>query len=363
MTDPRAIATWRMRTQRLAGEPFATAPAAVRGLLAVQAENHSQASWAVAARCDGLTVDEFDEVYDRGDILRTHVLRPTWHYVTPDDIRWLLDITRPRLIRIYEQVAVQEGMDQATVARCTATIVEALADRPDQTRNELGDRLAAEGLPASGRVLSTVVWNAELEGVVCSGSLAGSSDHTYDLLERRAPDARRLDDDEAMAELVLRYFSSHGPASERDLAYWATQTLTDIRSGLADVAPQLESFELDGVTYWHGEPPPHDSADAPRVHILQMLDEMYRGYQETRSAIDVSGLDATHRGRAMGLLLVDGQALGDMKRTLRTASVHFDVRAWRPLDEGELDALIDAAGRYGEYLGLPATVDVQTDRG
>ena len=97
--------------------------------------------------------------------------------------------------------------------------------------------------------------NAGMAALVCSGAMQGR-DHTYALVDERAPTARRLDRDEAVAELVLRYFTGHGPATERDLAYWATMTLTDVRSGLAEVASELDHVVHDGRSYWFGEPHP-----------------------------------------------------------------------------------------------------------
>lgn len=349
--DDTAIAIRRLHAQHLAGPAAPTAVDVVAGLLGVQAENHSQASWAVAARTHGLTETAFARLFDEGAILRTHVLRPTWHYVSPDDIAWLVSLTAPRVLRTFRQLRRELGIADATIDAATTVILDALGAEGHLTRAELGERLANHGLPADGRSLMVVVAHAELAALICSGPTKDGR-HTYALLEERAPNARRLDREEALAELAQRYFTGHGPATERDLAYWATMTLTDVRAGLSAIAAQLESFEHDGRTYWQG--PRSDAADppSPRAHLLQMLDEYYRGYQDSRWALDTRSLLSRGRETSAGMAILDGQIVGDMRRTLRPPTVAFELGLLRDLDQEERDALWDAAHRYGRYLGL-----------
>lgn len=240
--DDRAIARWRLHSLHLAGQAFASPQDAGTGLLAVQAENHPQASWAVATRTSGVTEREFGDIFDRGEVLRTHVLRPTWHFVRPDD--------------------------------------------------------------------------------------------------------------EGLAELVLRYFTGHGPATERDLAYWAGMTLTDVRAGLAEVADQFAHVELDGRTYWYGQPPPEAQELKPRGHLLQILDEYHNGYQDSRGVLDADGIVPPGRAANVGMVLLDGQMVGGMRRTPSSDEVTFEANLFRDLDDGEHEAPQAAAARYGRFLGL-----------
>jgi hypothetical protein len=201
--DDRALARWRLHTQRLVGRTFPSPEAVVAGLLGVQAENHPQASWAVAARtATGSTTSSFAALFDAGVILRTHVLRPTWHYVRPDDIRWLLELTAPRVRRSFRQLQQQLGVDEASLGRARDVVTGSLTDGVHLTRAALGERLHAAGLPSDGPGLMLVMADAELAGLVCSGTMQGGQ-HTYALLDERAPGARRLGRDEAVAELML----------------------------------------------------------------------------------------------------------------------------------------------------------------
>jgi hypothetical protein len=350
--DDRAIARWRLHTQRLAGHTYPSPGAVVTGLLAVQAENHPQASWAVATRTTGATASSFAALFDAGVILRTHVLRPTWHYVRPDDIRWLLELTAPRVRRSFRQVQQQTGVDDDSLGRARDIVTGSLMDGVHLTRQALGERLQAAGLPSDGAGLMLVMADAELAGLVCSGPMQGGQ-HTYALLDERAPGARRIEPDEAIAELTRRYFAGHGPATERDLAYWATLTLAEVRAGLAAVTDQLDRFDHGGRTYWFAEPAPDPGrATEPRGHLLQTLDEYHNGYQDSRDVLDVGGLIPRGRSATVGMVLVDGQMVGGMRRRVGAREVVFDVQPFRALAGDELRALQDAASRYGEFLGL-----------
>jgi hypothetical protein len=356
--DARGIARWRLRSLGLTGAPFPSPVAVVDELLGVQAENHRQAAWAVACRATPLGTEAgFAERFDGGEILRTHVLRPTWHFVTPADIRWLLELTGPRIRRTTRQAQRELGMDDVRLERASAVIETELAGGRHRTRAELAEALGAAGFPTSSPAMVLTLLHAELSALVCSGPMR-AREQTYALLDERAPVARRLDREEALAELALRYVTGHGPVTERDLAYWATLTLTDVRAGLAAVTDHLERFEHDGRTFWYAPPAPEDAPPVPRGHLLLTLDEYHNGYQDSRSTLDVDGVVPPGRGGNVGMALVDGQMVGDLRRTVGARTVTFEVGAFRELAADELDALGEAGRRCGRFLELDAEVVV-----
>jgi hypothetical protein len=349
--DARTLARWRMHTLRLAGQPYDTPVDVVRGLLAVQAENRAQAMWAVATRTRGTSEQDVRRLLDDGALLRTHLLRPTWHFVTSDDIRWLVELTAPRLRRTWQSLQQHLGTSDADLDRSKAAVVDALTDAGTLTRAQLGERLRDAGLPAEGQRLGLMLADAEQAALICSGPGDGAS---YALLAERAPSARRLERDDALAELALRYFTGHGPATERDLAYWASVTLTDVRRGLAAAADRLERLEHDGKAYWSGGGPPDDLRLQPRAHLLQVLDEYHNGFQDSRYLLDLAGIVPRERLPSTGMVLVDGQMVGGMRREVRDDEVRFDLHLYRDLDAGERQAVSDAADRYGAFLGRTA---------
>jgi hypothetical protein len=350
------IARWRLRSQHLVS-PFAlSADEAVGSLLAVQAENPGQSAWAVASRTPSPDRAELAALLDDGIVVRTHVLRTTWHFVRAEDIGWLLDLTGPRVRRLTGQgLRNAHGLDERSIDDAVSVVMEALASRGQLTRAQLADELRDRGAGGGGQMVMILLAHAELDGLICSGAPA-DGEHTYALLAERVPAPRRLGRSEALAELALRYFTGHGPATERDLAYWATLTLTDVRAGLQQVRDQLESFEHDGRTFWHAPAEAPAGRQRPQAHLLQILDETYRGYQDSRWVLDAAGDAPRTRESATGMALVDGQLRAAMRRTVTRDRVQFDLRPYRALTPADIEAVDQAATRYGEYLGLKAEI-------
>ena len=295
---------------------------------------------------------------DDGAVMRTHVLRPTWHFVRAEDIGWLLDLTGPRVRRVTgQQLRNVHGLDERSIDQAVAAVTQALASRGQLTRAQLADELRERGIPGSGQMLMILLAHAELDGLICSGRVV-DGEHTYALMGERVPAPRRLGRTEALAELALRYFTGHGPATERDLAYWATLTLTDVRAGLQQVRDRLDSFQHDGRTFWHAPGDAPSGPQEPAGHLLQILDETYRGYQDSRWVLDAAGDVPRTRETATGMALVDAQLLAAMRRTIAHDHVQFDLRPYRALTPAEIEALDQAARRYGEYLRLKARLSL-----
>ena len=356
------IARWRLRSQHLIAPHAGSAAEVVSGLLAVQAENPSQSAWAVAARTNTPDPADLAGLIASGEVVRTHVLRPTWHYVARDDIDWLLALTSPRIDPVIDS-QLRGDLTDRELDRLISAVLDFLSATPDRTRDEVAE-LARDQLPAkadkiTGHLVMILMAHLELHRLVSSGR-PRDGEHTYATYADRVGarvDADDFDRDDALARIALRYFTSHGPATVKDLAYWATLTITDVRRGLVAVEDQLVSFEHDGRTFWHapGEQPP-DQAGEPAGHLLQLLDEMYRGYQDSRWVLDAAGVVPRQRETAIGIALVDGQLVAGMKRNLDASRVRFDLTPHRPLSAAERNTLEDAAARYGAFLGRSAEI-------
>ncbi|REJ05150.1 winged helix DNA-binding domain-containing protein [Microbacterium bovistercoris] len=253
-TTLRDIARRRLRTQLL-DAPASDAESVVRAMLAVQAENPAQSAWAVATRTVSPDRADLAQTLADGTVVRTHVLRPTWHYVHRDDARWLIELTAPRVLPVFDQ---QLGPSADRMTALTDAIADAVAGGRGLTRAEIAKALGDAGLDIPSSQLTLLLGRLEMHLLLSSGA-PRDGQHTYALMDERVPASEPLDRDEALARLALRYLASHGPATDRDLAYWATLTLTDARRGIAAVADRLESLEHDGRTYWHApgtEPSP-----------------------------------------------------------------------------------------------------------
>ncbi|MGZ5401038.1 MAG: winged helix DNA-binding domain-containing protein [Nocardioides sp.] len=353
MPTDHEIARWRLRSQHLVTPHAPDAAAAVSHLVAVQAENPSQSAWAVAARTATPDAADLNLLLASGAVIRTHVLRPTWHYVAADDVAWLIDVTAPRVRRSADHVMREVfGLARSRAEAAAGVLLDVLGEGRPLDRPTLAARVTDRGHDLTGQQLMMLLADLELQCLVCSGPPADGH-HTYALFADRVPHPRRLDREEALAELALRYVAGHGPVTERDLAYWATLTLGDARAGLRAVADRLVSFEHHDRTFWHlpDQSPPSDAGE-PRGHLLQVLDETYRGYQDSRWVLDAAGAVPRSRETAIGMALVDGQLVASMKRTVSAAKVTFALQAhdsWRP---EHLAPVEQAAARYGAFLGL-----------
>jgi hypothetical protein len=212
--------------------------------------------------------------FDRGAFLRTHILRPTWHFVVAEDIRWILQVTAPRVQRLNQTIYRQEGLDQATLGRGVAVIIEELQGGRYRTRAELGEALAVARLPSTRLALAYIVMNAELVGVICSGPMRGAQ-QTYALLDERSPGAATKTGD--ASELARRFFVGHGPASVRDLARWSLLTIGQCREALDAVKDELDCATLEGVELWF-DPEGRAAKPSPVALLAPLYDELTLSY-------------------------------------------------------------------------------------
>jgi len=347
------IARQRLRNQRLAGQPFASPEDALRWLGAAQAQEYGVAKWSLAQRASGHDDAALECALADGRILRTHVLRPTWHFVLPEDIRWLQALTGPRVHRMNASVYRRLELDDAVLSRCRAVIERALEGGVHLTRGELGARLAEAGIEARGTRLAHIVMHLELDAVVCSGAPRGKQ-QTYALVEERAPHALRLEGDEALAELTRRYFRSRGPATLKDFRWWSSLTAAVAKRGVELIRAELEKIDADGRTYWFAPPLPPARAPAPRAQLLQLYDEYIVAYVETRDVVGVPNALDTEGRALLHRIIVDGRVAGEWQPRPGGKAPRIEVRLWPGLDAADRAAVEEAVRRYERFAGAAA---------
>ncbi|MGI8750488.1 MAG: winged helix DNA-binding domain-containing protein [Thermoleophilaceae bacterium] len=354
MTDSLAIVRRRLHDQRLAGDPFASPAEAVAWLGAVQAQELAEAKWSLGERVRDCSDADVEDASSRGEILRTHVLRPTWHFVAPADIRWLLRLTAPRVHKATSYSRRRDGLDGALLSRSHDILAGALRDSGSLTRPELGDALRRNGIEAKGSRLSHICMHAELEQLMCSGPRRGKQ-HTYALLDDRAPSSPELSHDQALAELALRYFRSHGPATLNDFTWWSGLTRTEAKKGIATTGDRLHTEEDEDGTAWlscAGAAPDHTDSGA---FLLPMYDELGIAYQDLRMFY-AAATSRPQRGLMSRPVVIDGECVGSWRRTLTAREVVVEVTLFTGLDRRQARALEGVTARFGSFLGLPATL-------
>jgi hypothetical protein len=273
--------------QRIAGPAHPTAAGAVRALTAVQAQDYPGALTSVGLRTTGRRRSDVEAALDAGELVRSWPMRGTLHVVAADDLRWLLDLLTARVVAGSAGRRTGLGLTDADTERAETVAVAALGGGRRLRREALLAAFADGGLDISGQRGYHLLWYLAQTGVLCLGPTDGSQ-QLFVLLDDWLPSGRPRDRAEALGELALRYFTSHGPASVRDLARWGGLTLGDARSGLALVRSQLDSVEVDGVEYFLAPETTELLAavrdEARGVFLLPGFDEFVLGYGD-RSAV------------------------------------------------------------------------------
>jgi hypothetical protein len=346
------IAQQRLRHQHLQQPVFTQAQEVVAHLGAVQAQDYAGAKWAVAQRTTGLTDAALDQALADGTILRTHVLRPTWHFVAPADIRWMLALTAPRVNACNAYQYRKCALDEAVFQRSNALLRKTLRDGRQLTRAELADVFARNGIATDNLRMTCLMMRAELDAVICSGARRGRQ-FTYALLDERAPATPALPYEEALAALAHRYLQSHGPATAADFAWWSGLTLTAANRGFAAVQAQFHQTTFAGQTYWFPEP-----GTAPvraSAHWLPTYDEYLIGYKDRSAAVPAAYAQQISGGEVFtSTLVLNGQVVGVWKRTLQKREVILETQFFAPLKKAETQRFAQSAERYGAFLGLVA---------
>lgn len=358
MTKPN-IAHERLHNQRLAGRPVDNPVDVVRRLCAVQSQDYHGAKWAIAQRSNGATDAELDRAFNDGAILRTHILRPTWHFVMPEDIRWMLKLTAPRVNAVSAYYYRKVELDEAIFRRSNAVISKALRGGKYLTRAQLKQALEAAGIAADGLRLSYLVFRAELDAIVCSGPLRGKQ-FTYALLEDRAPQVKDMDRDEALAELAKRYFTSHGPALLKDFSWWSGLTMADAKAAVEMVSPRLQNRTVGDKTYWFAEAVAAKPSKAPVIHLLPNYDEHLVAYRDHSASFDpsrISQAEIDNISLLAHIIVLNGHVIGGWKRKIGKNEAMVEIKLSTALDKAEQAALKAAAARYGEFLGKPVKIE------
>jgi hypothetical protein len=368
--EPAEVVRRRLHAQMLR-EPGAESPeAALRKLLAVQAQEFAYARWSLAQRVSSLvrapvTAADIEQAVTDGTILRTHILRPTWHFVHRDDLRWLRTLSAPRLARANAATYRQTGIDAATAARTAEVLGAAVAGGNHLARDELAVVLRDEGFPAKGLQLAYIIMHAEISGVLASGrpvrSPGGALKQTYALFDERAPAAPDVAHADALAELACRYFTSRGPATLKDCAGWSGLTVTDVRKGVQqtlEAHPDALATEvIDGVEHYYAAGRPLPVPEGPRIDLIQCYDEYVMGYFATRHYLGGGAPAFPFEGEPMHVVLLDGRMAGSWRHTLRPDRCELDIRLAHSAGETPGSplgtAVQESLDRYASFVGVP----------
>ena len=353
MTSPD-IGDRRLRNQRLTGAGLARPDDVVAWFGAVQAQEFEPALWALGLRLKrAANAAAIEGAFNEGRLLRTHVMRPTWHFVAPADIRWMQALTAAHVHRAMAPYNRQLELDPRTLSRAIGVMTRALRDGHHLTRKEIGARLQRSGIEVRGPRLAHVMMHAELECVVCSGPRVGKQ-FTYALLDDRVPAARAVPREEAAAMLARRFLQSHGPATVRDFMWWSGLPSAEARRSVESLGARRH--HLDGLDYWTVGQLAQSAPRAHHAHLLPIYDEYVVAYRD-RVAVPHAASVVT-RPRAYVIfqhaLVMNGQIAGTWRLSGRGPAARVVPTPLRRLSVAERRSVADATDRYTAFKATRA---------
>jgi hypothetical protein len=356
MTTVTAIRAMRPAAQRIEGSEFSSAAEVVRWMLAMQAQDLVAAKWSVGLRAPGTTIADVDAALADGSVIRSWPMRGTLHLVAAEDIGWMLQLTATRTVQSLARRHRELGLDEATFARAEEVAIGVLQGGRALPRAELFEFFEKQGISTAGQRAPHLLGRLCQDRTLCLGPMVGAHQAVV-LMDEWVPHPRKLDREEALGEFVLRFFTSHGPATMRDFTWWTKLLVRDAAIGMAVARDRLEEIVIDGTSYWMA--PGLPDRPAKGVHLLPGFDEYLLGYQDRTAVLAAEHWQAIvpgNNGIFQPTIVVGGRVVGTWRRKSTPAGVTVTPTIFEPLPARVLTLLKTAAAGYGQFLGSPVTV-------
>jgi hypothetical protein len=317
---------------------------------AMQAQDFTMVKWAIGLRLPGAEIKKVEKAIEKGEIIRSHLLRPTWHFVSSDDFHWMLELSSPRIKPSLKYRQDFLGLTPKILADSNHIIAETLGGN-DAGRDLIASELRKGGINPDDNRLSHILLWAELSGIVCSGKSPGDK-QTYALISDRIPEKRKVPKEEALRMLAVKYFRSHGPATIRDFSWWSGLTSKEIKIALEKAEPELENETVDRRTYWFGRNhvirPDENSAC-----LLPAFDEFIISYSDRSAVLSLENHKkaVSQNGIFRSVVIIKNQVAGLWKAVKNKDLIILELSLFKKAKRSERSALEEAAEAYGKFLG------------
>lgn len=346
---PTEIARQRLFNQHIAIQSFKKPAEIVQYMGAIQAQDYAGAKWAAGMRLQKTKDAAVDKALADGSIIRTHVLRPTWHFVTPADARWMIELTAPRIAILAAGRHRQLGLDSQLFKLSNDTLAKALEGGKQLNRLEVAAILNKVGVKTNEERFVHLLMQAELDKVICSGGRQGKQ-FTYALFDDRVPKGNDFDHEQAVAELVKRYFITRGPATLHDFTWWSGLTVADAKAGIDANKNILESITVSGNQLWMTKEQPGITSKAPIAYLLPAYDEFAVAYSDRTAAIKPRYKEQAKHVIFVPSIVVDGQVVGTWKRVIKKDEVEIALNLFGKLNTAQASAVEKAGMRYRRFI-------------
>lgn len=323
------ILRMRLINQQIASTKFKKPEQIVQHMLAMQAQEYGFAKWAIGLRLPGSTDNSIENAFNEGKILRTHLLRPTWHFVHPEDIRWLLALSKPRVNAALASYNRKLELNDKIFKQSNELLIKLLKGGKFLTREKIRDTFKTAKINTDETRLAHLLFNAELEGLICSGPRDGKQ-FTYGLLEERVAPFKQLSHEEAIEQITIRYFSTRGPATIHDFAWWSGLSMKDVREGLSMHSSSLKKVKVEDKEYFFSSQNIKMKHDAQTSFLMPDYDEYGISYK------DRSILFAKHHSRQKQksnpifnhMVIIDGIIAGTWERIINNNKIKIMIRTY-----------------------------------
>ncbi|WP_125718289.1 winged helix DNA-binding domain-containing protein [Flavobacterium ustbae] len=351
------ISHYRMVSQKLYKTSSCLPQEIVKHFGAMQAQDYAMAKWAIGSRCDS-SEKEIQEAIDSAKIIRTHILRPTWHFVSPDDIYWMLELSAPQVKRLFTTMAKQHGFDEKKFGQVNSAIEKLLAGNNHLTREEIMQELNIQ--KKAGDLSPVIVMmNAELDGLVCNGKMKGKQ-ITYALLEERVPKPKiKLNKEEALVKLAQRYFESHGPATVLDFSWWSGFPPTICQKAVNAIELQLNQITIDNQQFWFKKGFSDEDNFRESVHFLPSFDEILISYKSREASFNTEHQSKvfTNNGIFKPIILENGKVIGIWKRTIKKDYVKIETEFFNEIEMDKKQVILEGIKYFETYLETKTVIE------
>jgi len=351
------IAAIRLISQQIEGTAFKTAKDIVHWMGAMQAQDYNMAKWAIGLRLPGLTDKLLEGAIDKGEIIRTHLLRPTWHFVSAEAIYWMLELTAPQIKTAQKTRLKQLEITDEIINKSHGLLEKALEGGQHLTREELRTKFEKAKIATGENRLSHLLLRAELDGIVCSGAIKDKK-QTYALLAERVPKAKALHKEEALAKLAQGYFLSHCPATLQDFIWWSGLSSTSARHALEMVKPNFNAATIGTQTYWLSPSFSEVNINSKSLYLLPAFDEFIISYRDRSASLPFENHKKTisNNGIFRPAIVLNGQVVGIWKRTTQKENVVLELQFFLQLSTETKDLIEKAVQAFGHFLDTKAIV-------
>jgi hypothetical protein len=350
--QPDFISTLRSINQQLTAQKFKTAKEIAGWMGALQAQDYAMSKWAFGIRLPDSTEAAVNTEINSGNIIRTHLLRPTWHFVSASDIYWILELTAPRIKAALKSRDKQLELTEAIYKKSNRTLERLLRDGNHLTREEVMQEFKRAKINTAENRGSHLLMGAELDGLICSGKQKAGKP-TYTILEEWVPKHEPINRQESLKELALRYFKSHGPATIQDLSWWSGLSMSDAKTALDYNKDQLTSFVIKDNIYWlagNHSVPVHVTGE---ILFLPAYDEFLISYRDRTASLALADNKkaVSNNGIFYPVILQNGQVMGTWKRIISNNMVTLTNNLFRSASLQQESAFLKGVKRYSDFIG------------